>query len=168
MVNSDTNMQWIKTWLRKWLGVEERAYACDVQTLGEELKNLRQDAIRENRFSLAINEKYDSLTSFMQDQSVARIESFNDLRKDLMDVARAMERYEERIHELELLVKDATLDTTLAALEDRVAKLELTPAPTPTVGRRGGSAWSSHQVAASAGAARANGIEVPLPTPGVS
>ena len=93
---------------------------------------------------------------------------FDRVRADIIDVVRAGERNSQSISDLATLVKDATLDTALAALEERVGKLEAAPAPATSQGRRGGSAWGVHQAAAAAGAAREKGSDVPIPTPGVS
>ena len=150
-------MQWLKTWLMKWLGVEEiRKENAELVLRLDVAESLRKDLVRQ--------------VGIVNSDVVATVElKIGFLRTELIDIVKAGDRDGQRIAELETLVKDATLDTALAALEDRVAKLESTPAPANQQhGRRGGSAWVSHQVAASAGAALANGVDVPMPTPGVS
>lgn len=163
-------MQWLKTWLRKWLGIEQLADRCSID-IAENLKAIRAMALRLELLSQSHQlqaDKQAELSSFIQDQSLARLQSFNDLREDLLAVIKDAYDDGQRITQLEILIKDATLDTALLALEDRVAKLEATPIPSGPQGRRGGSAWGPHQAAAAAGAARASGSEVPIPVPGIS
>lgn len=192
-------MQWLKTWLRKWLGAEEirteimaavkvehdmtassllvirDGYVYPAQKelerlcllLGSFESQLRSDGILIENLGnrmMAVEQKLEFIESRIGDLFTCD----GALRAELIDIVKLGERDDKRISELELLVKDATLDTALAAIEDRVAKLETTPIPSGPQGRRGGSAWGPHQVAAAAGAARASGSEVPIPTPGVS
>jgi hypothetical protein len=187
-------MQWLKAWLRKWLGIDQ-AIATEHEMTADSLKAIRDGYVYPTQRLVEgltgcvenLREHYASVKE-MGDACMARLDRetmklataidsdrtgtrdlFDRVRADLLDTVKAGEGYSQRIAELESIVKDATLDTALAELEDRVARIEATPSPTPQQqGRRGGSAWNSHQVAASAGAARANGLETPLPTPGVS
>ncbi len=135
-------MQWLKIWLMKWLGVEE------IHAENAELIQ-RLDVIQS---SLEVKSKSDLAA----------------LRADLIDAVKVSDVQAKKISELESVVKDATLDTVVLDLEDRVAKLESAPVPATQQGRRGGSAWGAHQVAAAAGAALANGSPVPIPIPGIS
>lgn len=163
-------MKWLKTLLMKWLGINEvrtenaeliqRLDVLSVEIAG--LRNLIGSA------ECAISSD-GALIEGLSNRMKVVDGRFDGVRTDLIDIVKASERDSQRISELETVVKDATLDTALAALEDRVSKIEATPVPTPgPQGRRGGSAWNSHQVAASAGAARENGVNIPIPTPGVS
>lgn len=162
-------MQWLKTWLMKWLGIE------DVRAENNELiQRLELFSAEIGRLRNLIGSAECAISSdgalieSLGNRMMAVEGRFDSTRTELIDIVKLGERDEQRISELETLARDATLDTALAAIEDRVAKLEATPIPTGPQGRRGGSAWNSHQVAASAGAARANGVDVPIPTPGVS
>ncbi len=181
-------MQWLKTWLRKWLGIDE------VRDLLINISRNDRDTVRDvtDRLVLRVGELADRVENLrehyasvkeMGEACMARLDretmklaaAINDnrdaVRTELLEVVTLGERDEKRISELETIVKDGTIETALAELEDRVAKIENLPVPSSTQpqGRRGGSAWASHQVAASAGAARANGMpEVPIPVPGVS
>ncbi len=181
-------MQWLKTRLRKWLGVE--ATSNDVLTLASEVNaevgllrgefvkvGLRIENLREHYASVKgmgeacmarlDRETMKLATAIDEDRTAVRA-----LRAELIDIVKVSECESKKISKLETIVKDGTIDTALAELEDRVAKIENAPTPESVPaphGRRGGSAWSAHQVAASAGAARANGFpEVPIPVPGVS
>lgn len=177
-------MQWLKTWLMKWLGIDEvRAENAELiqrldiidrslvrlsLLLGSAESAIGTDGVLIENLGnrmMPVEQKLEFIDR-RTDDLFTRCDAF---RADLIDTLKLGERDEKRISELELIVKDATLDTALAAIEDRIAKLEATPAPAPgPQGRRGGSAWNSHQVAASAGAALANGVPLPIPTPGVS
>jgi DNA repair exonuclease SbcCD ATPase subunit len=170
-------MHWLKTWLRTWLGIEENRLSFSRELTAyanrlEEIKSLRSenaeliqrldhDESRLETIKIRLNGLGDHIREL--DNTAAN------LHADMIDIVKLGGADNKRITELESIVKDSTLDTALAALEDRVSKIEATPAPAPTsTGRRSGSAWASHQVAASQGAARENGLAVPLPTPGVS
>lgn len=185
-------MQWLKTWLMKWLGVDEvrtenaeliqrlEILTGEFVKIGVRVENLREHYASVKEMGDACMARLDretmKLATAINDDRTARSEyahridtCLTRINADLIDVVKAGERDNQRISELEALVKDATLDTALLALEDRVSKIEATPVPAPgPQGRRGGSAWNSHQVAASAGAALANGVPLPIPTPGVS
>ena len=190
-------MQWLKAWLRKWLGVEQLADRCSVDTaglirhrevltgevvnLGLRVENLREhyasvkemgDACmaRLDRETMKLAIAIGDLTDKTGNAGMGLARSIDDVRAELIDIVKVGERDARRISELTALVKDGTVDTTLAELEDRVAKLESNPAPAASSpqGRRGGSAWNSHQVAAAQGAALANGMPIPIPTPGIS
>lgn len=153
-------MQWLKTLLMKWLGVdgvrvENNELIRRLDALDSNYSKTKERL--ENLCTLYLASKEDG------DGHMARLD------RELIDIVKTSERDSRRISELETLVRDATLDTALAALEDRVSKIEATPVPAPGAqGRRGGSAWGPHQVAAAAGAARGNGADIPIPTPGVS
>lgn len=189
-------MQWLKTWLRKWLGIEDVAgaivaehdmtassllsirdgYVYPTQKLVDgfsaRVENLREHYASVKEMGDACMARLDretmKLAKAIDNDRAGRRDLFDRVRKDIIDSVKAGEEHSQRISELETLVKDATLDTALAELEDRVAKLENAPVPGSSTGRRGGSAWNSHQVAAAAGAARENGLPNPIPTPGVS
>lgn len=185
-------MQWLKAWLMKWLGIDEvRAENAELilrldnsesqmETLrtclirfGEDIESVRQSHVSVKEMGDACMARLDretmKLATAIDGDRTGVMELFRQVRADLIENLKAVDVNSNRISELEELVKDATLDTALAELEDRVAKIEAVPAPTPgPQGKRGGSAWNSHQVAASAGAALANGVSVPIPTPGIS
>jgi hypothetical protein len=170
-------MQWLKTWLMKWLGVDNiRAENSELiqrlDVLGAEVNRLSNSVGANGAAIYNFYEKLDRLVDATNAVSKGVDAQFERVAAEFIDFVKADERDSQRIFELETLAKDGTLDAALAALaalEGRVTKLESTPAPAPgPQGRRGGSAWNSHQVAASAGAARANGIDIPIPTPGVS
>lgn len=196
-------MQWIKAWLRNWLGVDRLADRCSVDTaefirtrdlltgevvkLGVRVENLREHYASVKEMGDACMARLDRETmklataivdlekrtgdSGMElaaaiDENRVAIQS---IRVEFIEFVKLADADQKRISELEILVKDATIDTALAALEDRVARLESIPSPAPAQnGRRGGASWNSHQVAAGQGAALANGSPVPIPTPGVS
>lgn len=143
-----------------------------LNTLHEDAAN-RIEALRINHVS--VKEMGDACMARMDRETVKLAEpvieirdEVKGIRSELIDIVKLNERDQARIAELEQLVKDATLDTAVSALEDRVAKLESAPAVATPQGRRGGSAWGPHQIAASAGAVLRNGVENPIPTPGVS
>jgi len=187
-------MHWLKTWLRKWLGVDEvRAENAEliqrmaglefrfdqvrllreyIERLDEHIESVRQNHVSVKEMGDACMARLDRetmklATAIGNDRDGVR-DLFHGLRKDLTEVIRYGDRDDKRISELEVLLKDATLDTALAALEERVGKLEAAPAPATPQGRRGGSSWGVHQAAAAAGAAREKGADVPIPTPGIS
>lgn len=176
-------MQWFKTWLRKWLGVEDvrdetvglvhGQFSALETRLGLRIENVRESHVSVKEMGDACMARLDretmKLATAIDNDRTGTRELFDRVRADILDVVKTNERGRERISELEILVKDATIDTALAELEDRVAKLESTPAPAAgPQGRRGGASWNSHQVAAGQGAALANGSPVPIPTPGIS
>lgn len=170
-------MHWLKTWLRKWLGIDQQAELI-VNLRREDLALIRDLTARTNERVAEIGRENAELIQRLDtnDSAFRAIDSdrtgirelFDRVRADLIDITKASETNQRSIAELESIVKDATLDTALLALEDRVSKLESAPAPNGSQGRRGGSAWNSHQVAAAAGAALTNGVPNPIPTPGVS
>lgn len=147
-------------------------FASEFVKVGVRIENLREHYASVKEMGDACMARLDRETMKLAeaigaDRDAAK-KAYEEIFADIKEGAKLGGRDSQRIAELEAIVKDATLDTALSALEDRVAKLESAPAPTGPQGRRGGSAWGPHQIAASAGAARANGADVPLPTPGVS
>lgn len=178
-------MRWLKTWLMKWIGVDAisaenaelilrlDAFGGQFAKIDSRIEGLRESYASVKEMGDACMARLDRetmklATAINSDRDGAR-DLFDRVRADLIDIVKAGEEYSRRISEIETLTKDATIDTALAAVEDRVARLESTPVPTPgPQGRRGGSAWNAHQVAASAGASLVNGMPSPIPTPGVS
>lgn len=182
-------MQWLKTWLMEWLSIDQvqgenkriRSENAELisrldafQSSSKTFSDLVWAEIAKRDQKIGLLSQSHQLQGDRHAELALKIES--DLKSfkagiaaELIDIAKAGKADHQSIAELEELVKDATIDTALAALEDRVAKIEATPAPTPgPQGRRGGSSWTSHQVAAAAGATITNGVPNPIPTPGVS
>lgn len=156
--NSESQMETLKACLKRF---------------GENIESVRQSHVSVKEMGDACMARLDretmKLATAISNDRNGVVDLFGRVRADLIDNVKSMESSNQRISELESVVKDATLDTALAELEDRVSRMEASPAPAPgPQGKRGGSAWNSHQVAASAGAALANGVSVPIPTPGIS
>lgn len=154
-----------------------REHYASVKEMGEScMARLDRETIK---LATAINSQADKHAELVGDQTETSVrvtaglktvlDHISLIRAESIESVKLADADQKRISELEAIVKDATLDTALAELEDRVAKLESTPVPTSgPQGRRGGASWNSHQVAAGQGAALANGSPVPIPTPGVS